>query len=148
MGPHKSAGYTLGFDLRHVAGYALTAGAAVLVVGVFRESRGVGAVGRRRPMTVQAELVDGLSELGIVFRSVYIVTGSTGDAVLIHDALNEVIALHPVFMRSSVREVRERRLTQGDVFEFPVVCQMKTDMVANRPIIGFTLYLLGERLPL
>ena len=78
----------------------------------------------------------------------YVVAGRTSDAVFIHDALDKIIALHPVLMRGTVREVRERRLTQGDVFEFPVVCQMKTDMVANRPIIGFTLYLLGERLPL
>jgi hypothetical protein len=86
--------------------------------------------------------------LGIVFRSVYVVAGSTSDAVLIHDALDKIIALHPVLMCGSVREVRERRLTHGDAFELPVVCQMKTDVVANRPIIGFALDLLGERLRL
>src|SRR5271155_5793415 len=99
-------------------------------------------------MTVQAELVYRLSELGIVFRSVYVVAGSTSDAVLIHDALHKVITLHPVLVCGSVREVRECGLTQGDVFELPVICQMKTDVVANRPIIGFTLDLFGERLTL
>src|SRR5580698_946516 len=118
------------------------------MVGVFLQTRGMRAVGRRRPMTVQTELVYRLSELGIVFRAMYVVAGSTGDTVLIHDALDKVIALHPVFMRGSIREVGECRLTQGDVFEFPVVCQVKTDMVANRPITGFALDLLGERLPL
>ena len=70
---HETAGHTLGFDLRHVAGYALSARAAALMVGVCLQTRAMGAVRRRRTMTVQAELVYGLSELGIVFRSVYIV---------------------------------------------------------------------------
>jgi len=148
MGPHKSAGYTLGFDLRHVAGYALTAGAAVLVVGVFRESRGVGAVGRRRPMTVQAELVNRLSELSIVLRAVYVMAGRAGDTVFVHDTLHKIVALHPVLVRGAVREVREARLSQCAVFQLPVVLEMKTNVIADRPIIGLALDLLGERLTL
>jgi len=42
---HESAGYTLGFDFRHVAGYALTAGATTHMVGVLLQDRGVRAVG-------------------------------------------------------------------------------------------------------
>ena len=41
----ERAGHTLCFDLRHVAGYTLTAGAAVLVVGVFLQCCAVRAVG-------------------------------------------------------------------------------------------------------
>jgi hypothetical protein len=144
----KSPRYALSLDLRHVAGYALTTGAAVLVVSVFLQCRGVRAIGRRWPMTIQAQLVYWLSELRIVLSAMHIVAGRACDTVLVHHALHKVITLHPVLMRGSVREVRERRMTHGDVFELPVVCQMKTAVVANRPIIGFTLDLFGERLPL
>ena len=99
-------------------------------------------------MAVQAQLVCRLSELGDVFGAVNIVTGSAGDTMLVHDALHKVIALHPVLVCGSVREVRECGLAQGDVFELPIVLKMKTDTVANRPVVGFALDLFGERLAL
>ena len=128
--------------------YALTAGAAVFVVGVFLQRRSVRTIRRRWPMTVEAELVYGLSELSVVFCAVHVMAGSAGNTVLIHDALHKVVALHPVLMRGSVWEVRECCLTQGDVIEFPEVLQMKTDVVADRPVVSFALDLFGKRLPL
>jgi hypothetical protein len=68
--------------------------------------------------------------------------------MLVHDALHKVIALHPVLVCGSVREVRECGLIQGDVFELPIVLKMKTDTVANRPVVGFALDLFSEWLPL
>ena len=45
VGTHEGSGYALSFDLRHVAGYALTAGAAILVMGVLLQSRRVRTIG-------------------------------------------------------------------------------------------------------
>ena len=99
-------------------------------------------------MTVKAKFVHGLSELRIVFRTVHVVAGSAGDTAFIHDALHKVIALHPVLVCGSVREVGERCLAQGDVVEFPIVLKVKTNVVADGPVVSFTLDLFGERLPL
>ena len=110
MRTDEGARHALGFDLRHVAGYAPAAGTAVFVVGVFLETRGVRAIGRRGAMTIQAERVHRFSELRIVLRAMHIVAGRACDAVLIHDALHEVIPLHPVLVGGSVGEVGERRL--------------------------------------
>ena len=87
-------------------------------------------------MTAQAELLDGLAELRVVLCAVYVVTGSAGDAVLVHNALHEIIALHPVLVRGSVRKVSEGRLSEGVVFEHPEVCEMQPNPVADRPVIG------------
>src|ERR1700722_10858900 len=99
-------------------------------------------------MAVQAQLVCRLSELGNVLWAMNIVTGTAGDTILVHHALHKVIALHPVLVCGSVREVRECRLTQGDVFKLPIVLKMKTDTVANRPVVSFALDLFGEWLAL
>ena len=148
MRTHESAGYALGFDLRHVAGYALTAWAAVLVVGMLLQTRGVWAIRRCRPMTVQAEFVHRLSKLRIVLGAMHIMAGRACDTVLVHNALHEVIPLHSVLVCGSVREMGERRLTQGDVFELPIIFKVKTDVVSDGPVVGFALDLFGERLPL
>ena len=78
----------------------------------------------------------------------HFVAARAGNTVLVHQTLHKVVALHPVLVCGSIRKVSECRLAQGEVFERPVVCQMKTGVVANRPVIGFTFDLFGERLPL
>ena len=99
-------------------------------------------------MTVQAELVHRLSELRIVLGAMHIMAGRACDTVLVHNALHEVIPLHPVLVCGSVREMGERRLTQGDVFELPIIFKVKTGVVSNGPVVGFAPDLFGERLPL
>lgn len=99
-------------------------------------------------MTVQAELIYGFSKLRVVLRAMHVVAGRAGDAVLVHDALHKVVTLHPVLVGGSVREVGERRLAQGDVFQLPIIFKVKTNMVSNRPVVGFALDLFGERLTL
>ncbi len=42
-----------------------------------------------------------------------------GDAVAVHHALHEVVALHPVLVRGAVGEVRERRLAELVILEPP-----------------------------
>ena len=50
---HVSAGYALGFDVRHVAGNAQASGAAIFVVRVFFQRRGARAVGRHWAVAIQ-----------------------------------------------------------------------------------------------
>lgn len=99
-------------------------------------------------MTIQTEFVYRLSELGIVLRAMHVVTGRATDGVLVHHALHEVVTLHPVLVCSSVGKVSECRLAKGDVFERPVVLEVKTNVITDRPVIGFALDLLGARLTL
>ena len=78
----------------------------------------------------------------------HIMAGRAGDTVFVHDALHKVVALHPVLVCGSICEVSERRLAQGDVFKLPIIFQVQTDVISNRPVVSLTLNLLGERLTL
>src|SRR5579864_5155433 len=112
MGVNKRVRHPFGFDGRHVTGDALASGAAYFVMRVFRQRGRVRAVYGRRSMTIQEDLVRGLSELSIVRGAVHVVARTAGDTVLIHHALREVIALHAVLVRGAVREVVESSLSQ------------------------------------
>ena len=120
---HERAGDAFCLDLRHVAGYALTTRAAVLVVGVLLHGGYVWTVGRRCTVAVEADLVYGLTKLRIVFSAMYIMARCTGDALLVHHTLHEVIALHSVFVSGPVSKMSERCLPQCVIFESPVVRQ-------------------------
>lgn len=78
----------------------------------------------------------------------HIVTGSTGDALPVHHALDEIVTLHPVLVRCPIREVCEGGLPQRVIFELPVVREMESGAIADRPIVSLALDLLGEGLPL
>jgi len=88
-------------------------------------------------MTVQTELVRGLSELRIVLGAMNIVTGCAGHTVAIHHTLDEVVALHPVLMSCAICEVKEVCLSKSNVFELPVIRQTQSNVIANGPVIGF-----------
>ena len=70
---HEGAGDALALDLRHMAGYALTTWAAVLVMGMLLHGGYMWTVGRRCTVAVEADLVYGLTKLRIVFSPVYVV---------------------------------------------------------------------------
>jgi hypothetical protein len=69
---NKCARNAFALDGRHVTGNALASGAAIFVVRVFFERGGVWAVRRRWSMTIQTDLVCGLSELSIVLRAMHV----------------------------------------------------------------------------
>jgi len=58
-------------------------------------------------MTGEAELIGRLPELRVISCTVHIMAIETGHSAPVHDALNEIIALHAVFMRRAVRVVQE-----------------------------------------
>ena len=94
-------------DLRHVAGDALAARAARLVMRVFGDGGGMRPILRVRPVTREAHLARRLAQLRRVFGPVHVVATEAGDAAIIHEALDEVVALHAVLMgrRKWVNEV-------------------------------------------
>jgi hypothetical protein len=59
---------------------------------------------------IEADLVNGLTKLRIVFSPVYVVARCAGDALPVHHALHKVIALHPIFVSGPIRKMSERRL--------------------------------------
>ena len=118
---HKRTGYAFRLDPRHVASYALAAGAAILVMCVFLQSCGMRAVRGVRAMTIEANLVGRLAELRIVISAVDIVTGSAGHAMSVHHALYKVIALHPVLVCGAVSEIEEICLSKRGAIELPIV---------------------------
>ena len=62
---------------------------------------------RVRPVTREAHLARRLAQLRRVFGPVHVVATEAGDAAIIHEALDEVVALHAVLMgrRKWVNEV-------------------------------------------
>lgn len=59
--------------------------------------------------------------------------------VRIHSALDEIIALHSILMRSPFREMSERCLTQLVFFQFPEVAQTFAHFKSHRPVISVSL---------
>ena len=58
-------------------------------------------------MTAQAELICGFYQICVVAGSMNVMAAETSHTAAVHDTLNEVIALHPVFVAGAVGEVRE-----------------------------------------
>ena len=56
-------------------------------------------------------LLAGLRELGVVVGAVDVMAGEASYAAAIHHALDEVVALHAVFVGGAVGKVREGGLT-------------------------------------
>ena len=99
-------------------------------------------------MTFKAHHVGRFQQVSVVFRPVDIVAAIAPNAMRIHGALNEIIALHPVFVIGPVRKMSESRLPQCVIFEFPVVRQAETGAVTNRPVVSLPFDLLRKRLSL
>lgn len=107
----ESTGNALGLDLRHVTRYALATAATYFMMRVRFKRNGSRTIWRRWPVTVQTELLGGLSQLRVVRCAMHIVAGCTGHSPAIHQTLHEIVPLHPVLMSSAIGKVQECRLT-------------------------------------
>ena len=96
MGPHVGVGELL-LNLRHVASDAFIPGASGGVMRVRLNGGRVGAVRRFWAVAFHAKNVGGLEQVGIVFSAVRIMAAIAAYAVGVHRALNEIVALHPIF---------------------------------------------------
>ena len=140
---------TFRFNRRHVASDALTPRTAVFVVRVFFQCGRSGAVGRHRTVAVQAELVGWFSKLRVVSCSVNVVAVKAGDSAAVHHTLDKIVALHSVFMGCAVWIIKEiRRLAESVILKLPIVCELQSHVIPNRPIVIFPVNRIREGLPL
>ena len=98
------------FDPRHVAGYALIAGAPSLMMRVFFNGGCVRPVRGARSMAFETEDVCWFYEQCLVLCTVDIVAARAFHTALIHNALHEVVPLHAVFVSCAICEMGERSL--------------------------------------
>ena len=98
---------------------ALVALAACLVMSVLFDSWRVRAVRRIRTMAIEAQRVRRLPQERIVVRTVRIMATEASDAVRVHQAGYEVVALHAILVRSPVGEMGESRLPNRMLFQLP-----------------------------
>jgi hypothetical protein len=90
-----------------MTGNALAARTPRCVMGVRFERRRVGTILGMRPMTGRADFLDRLDQHRVVLRTVWVMAADAGHAAGVHEALHEVIALHPVLVRGAIGEVRK-----------------------------------------
>ena len=90
-------------------------------------------------MAIKAELVGGLTKLRVIVCPMNIVAGGTGHSMLVHHTLHEIVALDPVLVSRAVGVMDEVSLPESDVFELPTICKAQTDVIANRPVVGFAI---------
>jgi hypothetical protein len=82
------------------------------------------------------------------FGAVHIVAAETGDAAPVHHALNEIVALHPILVGGAVGEIVKIRLAQRVIFELPELLKLRARMIADGPVVVFSLDRIPERLSL
>src|SRR6185437_3109859 len=100
-------------------------------------------------MTIQAELIGGLSELRRISGAMHIMAVETGYPAPIHNAFDEIVALHAVFMRRAVRVVKEvGRRAERPFLQFPMLLKLRPNVIADGPIVVFALDGIRKRLPL
>src|SRR5207253_7333130 len=118
------------------------------MVGVRFNARGMGPVGGRRTVAGQAQLTRGFDQVGVVLGSMNIVAIETLHPAAIHDALNEVIALHSILVTRPVGEMHEIRLTEFVLLQLPEIFQVEPLVEADRPIVILATNRIAERLAL
>ena len=108
-------------DLRHVTRDAFVASAATLMMGMRLDRGGMWPSLCVGTMTVETQRIAGFAHHGNIVAAMRIVAAKTRDAASIHQALHEIVALHPVLVRGSVRKVRKGKIAELMFFELPVV---------------------------
>ena len=108
-------------DLWHVAGDALAACAARLVMRVFLDGGRMRPILRVRPVTREAHFTGRLTQLRRVLGPVHVVATEAGHAASIHQALGEIVALHAVLMGRRVPEVGEGGLAEPMLLQSPEI---------------------------
>ena len=113
-----------GSNFGHVAGDAAAAGGAFFVMSVLFKRGCAWAVEGERAVALEADLIAGLDELGVVIGAVDVVATEAGDATAVHHALDEVVALHPIFVGGAVGKMVERGFAEFVVFELPIISEI------------------------
>lgn len=125
-------------DFRHMAGNAFSARAAGFVMRVFFNAAGVRTIGRFWTMAFETHDTCRLDQQSLIIGAMDVVATRALHAAVIHHALHEIIALHPILVSRSVREVRERGLAQLVLLQFPEALQFLSHVKAYRPVVVLT----------
>jgi len=96
-------------------------------------------------VTIQAELVDRFAELRIVVRAVNVVAIEAGYAAAVHDALDEIVALHTVFVGGAIGKMGEGLFAELVILELPEIGEVKAGVVADGPVVIFSFDGTGKR---
>ena len=126
-------------DLGHMTGHTLAARAAKLVMGMFLNARRMRPILRIWAVAGRANLRNGLAQHGLILCAMWIVAAETGNATIVHQALGEIVALHPVLVRRAIREMREAGFTQLMLFQLPVIRKLQSCAITDRPVVIFPL---------
>lgn len=111
----------LSFDFRHVARNAFVSRAAGFVVSMrLKRCHSMRAIRRFRPMAFETEDVPRLEEVRIVVRAMNVVATEAGYPAGVHDALDEVVSLHSIFVSRTIGEMRKGLFAELIVFKLPV----------------------------
>ena len=108
------------FDIRHVACRALAASAFFGMMRMFSD-RGAQACRIVLGMTAEAKLIARCNQIGRVAAAVNVMAIETAEAAMVHVTVYEIVALHPVLVRSAVRPVIEVLNTKLRLFKTPGV---------------------------
>src|SRR5215471_11232710 len=87
-------------------------------------------------------------QVGIVRRAMDVVTTEAGDSSSVHHARDEVVALHSILVRRSVRKMSERGFPELVLLQLPEVFEIQAHVEADRPVIVFPLNRISEWLTL
>jgi len=121
-------------NLWHVAADAFIAGAPCRVMSVRLDRRSVRPVRRSRAVTLQAENICRLQQVGIVPGAVNVVATETTHAVRVHGALHKIVALHAVLVGGAIGKEVEVLRTELCFFEMPYVGEAIAGQVADGPV--------------
>src|SRR5271168_4416639 len=99
-------------------------------------------------MTLEAQNICRLQQVGVVIRSVNIMATETAHAVRVHRALHEIVALHPILVRRTVGKMSESLFAQLVLFQLPEILEIQPDLESNRPVVVFTIDGIVPRLSL
>ena len=72
-------------------------------------------------MAHQAKLIGGFDQVGIVSSAMNVMATETRHPTPVHDALNEIVTLHTIFMAGPVGEMHEIGLAQFVFFKPPEI---------------------------
>jgi len=135
-------------DCRHMTRGADIPRAVRGVMRVLFDGGGMRSVLRVGAVAGQADGVSRLAQHRLVVGAVWIVATETGDPARVHEALNEVIALHAVLVRGSVGKMREACFAELVIFESPKVRKVQSDVKADRPVVVLAVDRIGQGTPL
>jgi hypothetical protein len=121
-------------DVGHMAGDAFAARAALGVVGVFTD--GAAQAGGILPvMTGEAHRIALGVQVRLVLITVNVVAVEAAQVPMIHIALNEVIALHAIFVGGAVGVLIKVGGTGFQLFKLPVVGEPIAGEETDRPVV-------------